>query len=146
MVSISMGEFMENAIVAVVDARPEGYWQFAEAAENGGLYCRYATTAREAMRLAEQAEPVLWLINLNLPDLDGRELCRMLRARHPEAPQFLVADEYERQAEIAVLAAGRHFVCKPVPTGVLETCPAVSGMRDGAQSQRSESPPVASRS
>jgi len=123
MVSISSAcsEPRSELVIGVVDSRPEDYWQFAEQAEARGLYCRYATTAGAALQLAERARPVLWLINLDLPDVDGLELCRLLCPRLTRTPHFFVADEYDPQAEIAVLSAGGHLFCKPVPGVVLES-------------------------
>ena len=39
-----------------------------------------AATAARALELAEQIEPDLVLLDLTLPDGDGRDVCRALRA------------------------------------------------------------------
>jgi len=124
MVTINLDgiELNEAPIVGVVDSRPEDYWQLAEHAEaRRGLYCRYATTARAALRLAAQVRPVLWLINFDLPDMAGLELCRVLQPRFSRVPHFCIADAYDPQVEIAVLSAGSRFLCKPVPGVILES-------------------------
>jgi len=107
-------------IIAFVDARPEDYWQLAEAAEARGFHCRYATTAEQALQLAKRGQPAFWLVNLHLPDMTGLELCRLLRPRLSGAPHFLIADRYDPGDETAVLAAGGHFLCKPLPHAILD--------------------------
>jgi len=109
-----------SGIIGIVDPEPDGYWRLAEQAEARGLFCRYAATGEEALRLAERARPALWLVNLRLPDLAGFELCRLLLARRGRTPIFLVADEYDPQAEIAALSGGLHFLCKPLPATMLD--------------------------
>jgi len=107
-------------LIGIVDPQGEDYWGLADRAEAGEMYCRFAATGEQALRLAERVHPALWLINLNLPDMDGLELSRILRMRDDETPHFLIADQYDPQAETAALAGGRQFLCKPVPGVILE--------------------------
>src|SRR5436190_7164861 len=48
--------------------------------EQAGFSVQEASTGEEALRLAEQ-NPDLVILDVNLPDLDGFEVCRRLRAR-----------------------------------------------------------------
>jgi len=113
-------------VIGIVDPRPEDYWQFAEQAEAAGAACRYAATGEQAPRLAEWMQPALWLVSSELADMTGLELCRLLQRRRGRAPLFVVAHAYQPQAEVAVLAAGGNFLCKPIPAAVLESLPATA--------------------
>jgi len=124
--SLGRFPFEEHGIIAVVDPRPEDYWQLAERVESAGSYCRYATTAENALRLAEVARPGLWLVNLKLPDMSGQDLFRLLRPRFAGTPHFLISDTYDPQAEITALAEGGRFLCKPISAELWE---AVTGPR-----------------
>jgi len=49
-----------------------------------------ATTGAEALRLARATQPQLVLLDVGLPDLDGREVCRRLKADAATAALFVV--------------------------------------------------------
>jgi PAS domain S-box-containing protein len=49
-----------------------------------------ATTGAEALRLAREMQPELVLLDVGLPDLDGREVCRQLKADAATAARFVV--------------------------------------------------------
>ena len=48
--------------------------------ERAGFTVRTATTGRDALRLAAAAKPDLIVLDIRLPDLDGYEVCRRLKA------------------------------------------------------------------
>ena len=54
---------------------------FAEALRRAGFDPVLTETAAGALELAEQAEPDLVMLDLALPDGDGRDVCRELRRR-----------------------------------------------------------------
>jgi DNA-binding response OmpR family regulator len=54
---------------------------FSRALTREGFEPVVATTAAKALELAELVEPELVLLDLMLPDGDGRDVCRELRRR-----------------------------------------------------------------
>ena len=54
---------------------------FSKALEREGFEPHVAATAARALQLQEQLEPDLILLDLHLPDGDGRDVCRTIRAR-----------------------------------------------------------------
>jgi DNA-binding response OmpR family regulator len=60
------------------------------------------------------------LVDLGLPDRDGVELCRELRARHPERPIVVVTGRCEELDVVDALEAGADdYVTKPFSLAVL---------------------------
>ena len=57
-----------------------------------GFTVTTATSGREALRLVTSTAPDLLVLDVNLPDLDGFEVCRRLRAEGHQVPVvFLTA-------------------------------------------------------
>lgn len=78
--------------VAVVDDEPEVRALFEQAVRSHArLTLAFgAASAGEAMRLAPQRAAQVWLVDLGLPDRDGRELIRWICARQPDACVMVV--------------------------------------------------------
>src|SRR5437764_14827283 len=49
-----------------------------------------AGTGKEGLELAEQVGPDLALVDLRLPDLDGIQVLRELRAKHPQTAVIMI--------------------------------------------------------
>ena len=110
-----MAELREAATIWVVDSRPEDYVSMLADPDCEGQYFRFFHSADAALRAGRDVEPKLWIINMDLPDLDGVELCEMLRSRFSEVPMYLVCDEYDVEAELGARRCGATmFFCKPV--------------------------------
>jgi two-component system, OmpR family, KDP operon response regulator KdpE len=79
-----------------------------------------ARSAMDGLRLAVEGRPDLVVLDLGLPDLDGREMLRMLRA--VTAVPVIVATARDQEAEIvAVLDAGADdYLTKPFSASQLD--------------------------
>jgi DNA-binding response OmpR family regulator len=74
-------------------------------------------SAGEALRVDDHD---IALIDLGLPDRDGVELCRELRARHPERPIVVVTGRSDELDVVDALEAGADdYVTKPFSLAVL---------------------------
>ena len=62
---------------------------FASALERSGFRTTVARTGAEAIALASTVDPDVVLLDLGLPDLDGRDVCRVLR-RESSVPIIIV--------------------------------------------------------
>jgi two-component system KDP operon response regulator KdpE len=72
-----------------------------------------AQTGQQALRLAAQHVPEMILLDLGLPDLDGLQVIRELRAWH-KAPIIVVTARGQERAKVEVLDAGADdYVTKP---------------------------------
>lgn len=94
-----------TATICIVDREPADFHPSVQAAWGQGAVVHCVTSAGEALRLA-RAEPVeLWVINTDLLDHTGIELCDMLRQRHPRTTIFLMAESPTAELEQAAWAA-----------------------------------------
>src|SRR3954447_2163653 len=79
-----------------------------------------AATALEGLRQAVDERPDLVVLDLGLPDLDGRELLRMLRAVS-SVPVIVATARDDDQSVVQALDAGADdYVVKPFPAGQLD--------------------------
>jgi len=79
-----------------------------------------AGTALEGLRLAVDERPDLVVLDLGLPDLDGRELLRMLRAVSA-VPVIIATARDDDESVVQALDAGADdYVLKPFQAGQLE--------------------------
>lgn len=75
--------------------------------------------ARTALQEINEPPAVL-IVDVGLPDLDGIELCRRIRARFPELP-ILVLTAYATERDRAMAAGASDFLAKPVGIRELRT-------------------------
>lgn len=72
-----------------------------------------AVTGGEGVRLVEALDPQLVTLDLNLPDIDGLEVCRELR-KTSDAHILTISARPPQLTEEQCLAAGsNHFMAKP---------------------------------
>ncbi|HEX6598497.1 MAG TPA: response regulator [Gemmatimonadaceae bacterium] len=75
-----------------------------------------ASSAREGLDLAASVQPSLVILDLTLPDLDGLEVCRDLRA-FSSVPLIVLSARHSDQDKAALLDAGADdYVTKPFST------------------------------
>jgi two-component system OmpR family response regulator len=73
-----------------------------------------AATGQAALREAEASEPDLVVLDVLLPDLDGFEVCRRLRARGDDVPIiFLTARDTSSDTVQGLALGGDDYVTKP---------------------------------
>ncbi len=81
--------------------------------EGQGHHTVAASRGQDGLRLLSDGEPLLLLVDLGLPDMDGGELVRQLRAR-TAAPIIIVSARQMEAEKVAALDAGADdFVTKP---------------------------------
>jgi two-component system KDP operon response regulator KdpE len=110
---------MSGAVILVIDDEPQIHRFLRPALEAAGYRIEQATDAANGLRLAASRAPEVILLDLGLPDLDGQEVLRRLRAF--SAVPAIVLSARDREAEkIAALDAGADdYVEKPFAVGEL---------------------------
>ena len=86
---------------------------FSKALERAGFEPVTARSGREGLALAERLEPDLVLLDLNLPDMDGRDVCRELRRQSNTPIVMLTARGTETDRIIGLELGADDYVVKP---------------------------------
>jgi two-component system, OmpR family, response regulator RegX3 len=90
---------------------------FSEALKRAGFEPVVARTAAQALDLAERLEPDLVLLDLRLPDGDGRDVCRQLRRSSDVPIVMLTASGTETDRIIGLELGADDYVVKPFSSG-----------------------------
>lgn len=78
-----------------------------------------AATGRHALAIADEADPDVILLDLGLPDMDGKEVIRVLR-EHNHVPIIIISARHQEAEKIAALDEGADdYVNKPFQIGEL---------------------------
>jgi two-component system response regulator RegX3 len=86
---------------------------FSRALAREGFEPYVAATAARALELAERLDPDLILLDLHLPDGDGREVCRTIRARSGVPIIILTARGTETDRIVGLELGADDYVVKP---------------------------------
>ena len=100
--------------VLVVDDEPNIRELVQVALQFHGCSVTTAATGKDALRQAETGRPDLIVLDVVLPDLDGFEVCRRLRAGGNEVPViFLTARDTSSDTVTGLALGGDDYVTKP---------------------------------
>lgn len=113
---------MSRPLVVIAEDEPRLAQALAFMLQQEGLETLVANDGQAALRLAQESQPDLLLLDLDLPELDGLSVCRLLRADPATAalPIFVLSALGQREHERAALEAGADaFFRKPFPLPVL---------------------------
>jgi two-component system response regulator RegX3 len=86
---------------------------FADALRRAGYEPLVTATGAEALELVEDSEPDLVLLDLGLPDADGRDVCRELRRRSDVPIVMLTARGTEMDRIVGLELGADDYVVKP---------------------------------
>ena len=86
---------------------------FSKALAREGFEPVVARTAARALELAEQIDPDIVLLDLTLPDGDGRDVCRALRRRSSVPILMLTARGTETDRIVGLELGADDYVVKP---------------------------------
>ena len=102
--------------ILIVDDEPRGRELLGDLLTPQGYQLHFAASGREALAAAAAHPPDLILLDVMMPDLDGFEVCRRLRAdeRLREVPVVMLTALDDRESRLTGLAAGADsFLTKP---------------------------------
>src|SRR6201985_2911878 len=109
-----MAENTQIPKVLVVDDEPNIRELVQVALTFHGCTVVTAATGQEALRSAGAVQPDLVVLDVVLPDLDGFEVCRRLRARGDDVPIiFLTARDTSSETVQGLALGGDDYVAKP---------------------------------
>jgi len=105
---------MPEPVVLVVDDDEAFGGGLQRALQAQGYDVSWATTGRQAVQLVEVARPELVLLDLSLPDVDGVEVCRRIRAHDPAVViVMLTARDDEIDVVVGLDAGADDYITKP---------------------------------
>src|SRR3954464_13975608 len=99
--------------ILFVEDEPSISDPFSKALVREGFEPVVARTGREALALAERMPPDLVLLDLNLPDTDGRDIARELRRRGDTPIVMLTARGTEMDRIVGLELGADDYVVKP---------------------------------
>ena len=102
-----------NELILLVDDEPLIVQQARDYLEHGGFRVLSAGDGKTALTLARQARPDLLVLDLNLPGLDGLDVCRALR-RESDVPIIMLTARVEETDRLIGLELGADdYIVKP---------------------------------
>jgi two-component system, OmpR family, alkaline phosphatase synthesis response regulator PhoP len=105
---------MSGELILIVDDEPNIVQLARMYLEREGFRVEAAGDGRAALEKVEQLRPALMILDLMLPELDGMEVCRRLRAEHNPIPIFMVTARDEDVDKILGLELGADdYLTKP---------------------------------
>ena len=110
---------MSGPRILIIDDEPQILRFLQPALEASGYATLHAETGRAALHLAANAAPDLVILDLGLPDMDGKEVLTKLRA-FSKAPVIILSARDREAEKIAALDLGADdYVEKPFAIGEL---------------------------
>lgn len=104
---------MNRKRVLVVDDDPKTVRLVCLYLERDGYHVRTAYNGRDALELAREFDPDLIVLDLMLPEIDGIEVCRRLRAESDVLVVMLTARTTEEDKLIGLEGGADDYVIKP---------------------------------
>jgi two-component system response regulator MprA len=104
----------ESPAVLVIEDDPDLRRLLRDGLTREGFDVDVAATGREAVALGMRRRPALLVIDIGLPDSDGRDVCQALRAQGQAAPViFLTARDALTDRLSGFSAGGDDYLTKP---------------------------------
>jgi DNA-binding response OmpR family regulator len=108
-----------TARILIVDDDPLLIELFSILLKAHGYEVLRAGNGVEALEKIEKENPDLILLDLMMPDMDGIEVCRRVRAQHQVPILIISALDHPGTIAEALDAGADDYLVKPVPGGVL---------------------------
>jgi two-component system OmpR family response regulator len=103
----------EGSRILVVDDEPFITDLLSAALRFEGFEVAVATTGADALQKVRTERPDIVMLDVMLPDVDGTEVCRRMRADGLQAPVVFLTARDATEDKIAGLAIGDDYVTKP---------------------------------
>ena len=99
--------------ILLIENNPSYIQIFENALYQAGFQTKVAETASEGLRITNQFDPQLVLINYTLPDLSGKDLMLALQSNSYQNPIIIIADEINIAEAIQLMRLGASDVIIP---------------------------------
>jgi two-component system cell cycle response regulator DivK len=111
-----------KARVLIVDDAVDNREAYAEYLRFRGFDVFEAATGEEALAKASRSRPHIVLLDMRLPDVSGKDVCRQLRAMRTDRPTIIAvsACTFENDVTAALMSGCDAFLAKPCLPETLE--------------------------
>jgi CheY-like chemotaxis protein/DNA-binding CsgD family transcriptional regulator len=112
-----MSQQSQSLLVLIVDDVPENVAVLHDALDESGYTVLVANSGKTAIDVAAKAEPDVILLDAIMPEMDGFEVCRKLKANNKtsQIPIIFMTGLTETESVVAAFeAGGNDYVTKPV--------------------------------
>lgn len=110
----------EASRILVVDDEPAVAEVLLDFFAEAGYTVDVALTGRDALTLIQRTPPDVVLLDIRMPDMDGVEVLRRIRAAHPALPVIMITANDDIGLARATLKMGAlDYVSKPFDYGYL---------------------------
>ena len=99
--------------ILVVDDDENTLWLVSTLLQHNGFQALTAASPHEGLRMAQEQKPDMVLLDVMMPEMDGWEVCRRLRAAGPLPVLFLTARDAEADRVHGLELGGDDYVVKP---------------------------------
>ena len=107
----------------VVDSESKDYRKLSIEALEAELVWHHADDGHQALQIASGKHVSLWFSNMQLADMSGIELLRLIKSVRPAVPFYLVSNHYSADEERKARAAGAAgYLSKPADHTWFEIC------------------------
>ena len=111
---------MAPTTILVIDDEPQIRRAVRNALADSNVRIVEAATGREGIDVAAAERPELVILDLGLPDVQGRDVCREIRS-WSSSPIIVLSARHSDQEKVALLDAGADdYVTKPFSTAELQ--------------------------
>jgi CheY-like chemotaxis protein len=101
--------------LVIVDPRLDDYRDLVEPARKHLLRLTLTTTGSNALRLVPSFADAVWLLNPQLPDMNGLDLLEMLHSLQRSLKAVVIDNRYDPHREQRALELRAvQYVCKPL--------------------------------
>lgn len=105
--------------ILIVDDQPQALQGVARILKTAGYETLEASTGEQCLKLAQESRPDLILLDVVLPDIDGREVCERIKADSRTSDSYVVllsSIRIESESQSAGLEHGADgYIARPIP-------------------------------
>ncbi len=117
-----MNSAMKPSDILIVDDNPDMILLLGQLLTDAGHQVRAAKDSERALDIARTSPPELFLLDIEMPGMDGFELCTELKKDEPllQVPVIFVSGHEQQSEKIrAFEVGGVDYICKPIHAGEL---------------------------
>lgn len=109
-----------QATIVIIEDEPQIAEFLQEVVTDEGFLVYTETTGTQGLKRVDQVSPELVLLDLNLPDIDGRSICEKIKSKNPATSVIMVTSQ-DTPTEIAsgLNLGADDYIPKPVNPNVL---------------------------